>query len=81
MGIGGYRDTPFDIVIFSIWTDPQESERHIQWGRDFGAAMRPFAQGMYVNELGVEGEDRVREAYNSQSYAPLVALRSRQRAS
>ena len=38
--------------------------------------MRPFAKGVYVNELGVEGADRVREAYNSQSYARLVALKN-----
>jgi FAD/FMN-containing dehydrogenase len=72
----GYRGTAYDIVIFSIWTDPRESERHIQWRQDFGVAMRIFSQGVYVNELGVEGEDRVREAYNSRSYARLVALKN-----
>jgi hypothetical protein len=36
--------------------------------------MRPFSRGVYVNELGVEGQERVRAAYNPQSYARLVAL-------
>jgi FAD/FMN-containing dehydrogenase len=73
----GYRDTPFDIVIFSIWTDPREDERHMQWGRVFGAAMQTFARGVYVNELGLEGQERVRAAYNPRSYARLVALKNR----
>jgi FAD/FMN-containing dehydrogenase len=73
----GHRDTPFDVIVFSIWTDPQEAERHLQWGRDFGAAMRPFSRGVYVNEMGVEGEERVRAAYNPQSYARLVALKTK----
>jgi FAD/FMN-containing dehydrogenase len=72
----GHRDTPFDIVIFSIWTDAREDDRHLQWGRAFGAAMRPFSRGVYVNELGVEGQARVRAAYNPQSYDRLVALKN-----
>ena len=72
----GHRGTPFDIVIFSIWTDAREDDRHLQWGRAFGAAMRPFSRGVYVNELGVEGQARVRAAYNPQSYARLVALKN-----
>jgi hypothetical protein len=71
----GNRTAPFDIIVFSIWTDPAESERHMRWGRDFGAAMRPFSRGVYVNEMGIEGEERVRAAYNPASYARLVALK------
>jgi FAD/FMN-containing dehydrogenase len=73
----GHRDTPFDVIVFSIWEDPAEAERHLQWGRDFGAAVRPFSRGVYVNEMGVEGEERVRAAYNPQSYARLVGLKTR----
>ncbi len=72
----GHRDAPFDYVIYSFWDDPQESERHIKWTRDFGAAMQPFSVGVYVNELGAEGEDRVRAAYSRQSYERLVALKN-----
>jgi hypothetical protein len=71
----GHRDTPFDVIVFSIWTDPQEAERHLRWGRDFGAAMRPFSRGVYVNEMGAEGEERVGAAYNPQTYARLAALK------
>jgi FAD/FMN-containing dehydrogenase len=37
--------------------------------------MKPFAmRGVYVNNLGDEGEDRIREAYGS-SYDRLAALK------
>jgi FAD/FMN-containing dehydrogenase len=72
-----YRDAGYDYVVYSIWADPSESERHIRWTREFGAAMQPFSTGVYVNELGNEGEDRVRAAYGNQTYQRLVALKNR----
>ena len=66
----------FSVVVFAIWTDPDEAERHLGWGRAFGAAMRPFSRGVYVNEMGAEGEERVRAAYNPASYERLVALKT-----
>ena len=39
--------------------------------------MRPFSTGVYVNEMGMEGEERVRAAYNPASYERLVALKNR----
>jgi hypothetical protein len=38
--------------------------------------MRPFsAGGVYVNFLGQEGSDRVREAYGVEKFERLVALK------
>jgi hypothetical protein len=73
----GHRDTAFDIQIFGAWADPMEHDRHVAWVRDFSAALRPFAHGVYVNELGNEGEDRVREAYNPITYERLVAIKTK----
>jgi FAD/FMN-containing dehydrogenase len=39
--------------------------------------MQPYATGVYVNNLGVEGSDRVRAAYAPATYARLVALKDR----
>ena len=44
-------------------------------GADFAAAMAPYATGVYVNNLGVEGADRVRAAYAPATYERLVALK------
>jgi FAD/FMN-containing dehydrogenase len=72
-----YRDAPFDYVIYTMWEDLQESERNIRWTRDFAAAMQPFSAGVYVNEIGNDGEDRVREAYKPETYERLVALKKK----
>lgn len=71
-----HRHTMFDFAIDSVWTDPCESELHIRWTNDFWTAMRTFSTGVYVNELGDEGEERVREAYNPVTYRRLVALKN-----
>jgi FAD/FMN-containing dehydrogenase len=58
------RDAAYDCFPVSIWTDPAGDEAYIAWGREMYAAMRSFATGgVYVNNLGDEGEDRVKAAY------------------
>jgi FAD/FMN-containing dehydrogenase len=40
------------------------------------AALAPYASGVYVNFLGDEGEERIREAYPPATYERLVALKN-----
>ena len=40
-------------------------------------ALQPYADGVYVNFLAEEGEQRVHEAYTSATYARLAALKNR----
>jgi hypothetical protein len=64
--------------IVTKWEGSRESERHMQWTRDFEAAMRPHSTGgVYVNFLGEEGADRVKAAYGPAKYARLAALKSK----
>lgn len=72
-----FRDVAYDYIIFSMWDDPAESERHIAWTREFAAAMERFSVGVYVNEMMNEGEARVRAAYKPATYDRLVALKNR----
>jgi FAD/FMN-containing dehydrogenase len=73
-----HRDASCVLNIVTKWKDPRESEKHIQWTRDFEAAMRPYSTGgVYVNFLGEEGEDRVRAAYGPAKYARLAALKNK----
>jgi hypothetical protein len=71
------RAAQFSLVITSIWSHGDESDRHIPWTREFFAAMQPFvAEGVYVNYVGHdEGEERVRAAYGRTKYERLVALK------
>jgi FAD/FMN-containing dehydrogenase len=71
----GHRDAVFDFAILTVWRDPAEDAQHVTWARDFFAAMQPYATGVYVNNLGVEGADRVRAAYAPATYERLVALK------
>jgi hypothetical protein len=53
-----------------------ESDRHIQWVRDTSEAAQPFTSGrVYVNVLGVEGDERVRKAYGV-NYDRLLSLKN-----
>src|SRR5829696_365195 len=71
-----HRDVHHDFLILSQWTDPADAERHIAWTREFFEAMHPFTErAVYVNGLGVEGEDRVREAYGA-NYPRLAAVKA-----
>jgi FAD/FMN-containing dehydrogenase len=74
-----HRDAAFAMNIQASWLDPQESDEHIRWTRDFWEAMQPFSTGgVYVNFLSEdEGEDRVRAAYGATKYERLVALKNK----
>jgi FAD/FMN-containing dehydrogenase len=65
------------MVINAVWTeDDLEGERHVAWARDFFSAMRPHAGGrVYINFLGDEGVDRVRQAYGDRQYQRLAELK------
>ena len=59
--------------------DPEESDTHIRWTREFWKGMQAFsAGGVWVDFLSEdEGEDRVRAAYDSAIYERLVALKNK----
>jgi FAD/FMN-containing dehydrogenase len=77
-GAFAHRDAPAVLNINARWTDPAESERHIEWTRGLWSAMQPWSTGgVYVNFLGDEGRDRVRAAYGEETYARLVTLKDR----
>ncbi|HEX7309774.1 MAG TPA: FAD-binding oxidoreductase [Gaiellaceae bacterium] len=71
------RDAAFNVNINAVWTeDDPEPDRHIAWARDFFDAMQPHARDrVYVNFLGDEGADRVRQAYGTEKYDRLVELK------
>ena len=50
-----------------------EEER--EWVRGFWSALEPWHEGVYVNFLGDEGPERVRQAYGPEKYDRLQALK------
>jgi FAD/FMN-containing dehydrogenase len=71
------RGAAHHVNICAVWTeDDPEAERHVAWARDFFSAMQPHAgERVYLNFLGDEGADRVRQAYGERQYDRLAALK------
>ncbi|MGH2931241.1 MAG: FAD-binding oxidoreductase [Gaiellaceae bacterium] len=71
------RDAAHNVNINAVWTeDDPEGERHVAWAREFFSAMQPQAgEHVYVNFLGDEGADRVRQAYGERQYERLAELK------
>jgi hypothetical protein len=71
------RDALYDCFPISIWDHPDDDASNIRWARDLWSALRPFSTGgVYANNLGDEGEDRVKAAFG-ENYARLVALKAK----
>jgi FAD/FMN-containing dehydrogenase len=69
------RRAAYDSFPVSIWSDPAADEANIAWAREMYAVLRPFAmEGVYVNNLGDEGHDRVKAAYG-ENYDRLLTLK------
>jgi FAD/FMN-containing dehydrogenase len=75
----GHRDAAYVLEILAKWATPDEdASAHIAWADAFFEAMRPFsADGSYVNFLGDEGPERVREAYSVAGFARLTEVKRR----
>ena len=72
-----HRDMAYELIILSAWNGPSDSEKNIRWTDDFleafGAELPP---AVYVNDLGDEGETRIRDAYGG-NYKRLAALKNK----
>jgi FAD/FMN-containing dehydrogenase len=71
----GHRGAGFDFTILTVWNDPAEDAGHMAWARNFFTAIEPHSTGVYVNNLGSEGADRVEAAYAPETYRRLVELK------
>jgi FAD/FMN-containing dehydrogenase len=72
------RAAGFDININAVWLPEEaaEAETHAGWARSLFDRVEPHARGVYVNFLGDEGEDRVRDAYGAEKYGRLRGLKA-----
>jgi len=72
-----HRFDHYNFSGFCIWADRSETDANLRWVEEFWLAMRPYLSGRaYVNYLGQEGAERVREGYGP-NYARLAALKSK----
>ncbi|MQA82255.1 MAG: FAD-binding protein [Streptosporangiales bacterium] len=72
----GHRDTLFEFVTAASWADPADDEARMAATRRAAAAMAPWADGVYVNILGDDGQDGVERAYPPAKLARLTSLKT-----
>jgi FAD/FMN-containing dehydrogenase len=71
-----HRDKP--LMCTAVAAAPVEAlAQHQEWTAAFGRAMRPYAEGVYVNFLEDEGAARLRDAYPAATMERLARLKSR----
>lgn len=72
------RGAAYSLVISSGWENPDETDTHVAWVREFWNEIQPFSTGgVYVNFMSHdEGQDRVIAAYGREKYERLVDLKN-----
>jgi FAD/FMN-containing dehydrogenase len=71
-----HRHDQWEVQILSQWLDPADDEVNIGWARECYAALEPHLErAVYVNMLGGDETDRVREAYGA-NYERLAAIKA-----
>jgi hypothetical protein len=68
------REVGFEMDLMARWTSPAERPGGEAWVRALREALKPYAHGAYVNQLGETSEELVRQAYGV-NYARLVKLK------
>jgi hypothetical protein len=68
------RQAGYEIDMAGTWSTPNEKTAAVQWVQSTRDNLRPFASGVYVNQLGETSDELVRLAYG-QNYARLVEIK------
>ena len=71
------RKAAFTYNIGACTETSEGFEEEREWVRSFWSALEPWHQGVYMNFLGDEGADRVRQAYGPEKYDRLQALKQK----
>jgi FAD/FMN-containing dehydrogenase len=72
-----FRQSGYYVWTQTFWQDDSARQSSIDWVDRSWEVLRPsFAPGLYVNQLGDEGKERVRAAYGD-NYHRLVALKNK----
>lgn len=72
-----HRSRRVMVNVAAVYEHPEDAAVHEAWVRGLAAALRGGEPGVYVNFLGDEGEERIREAYPEPTWAQLVEIKSR----
>ncbi|MGH2953692.1 MAG: FAD-binding oxidoreductase [Solirubrobacterales bacterium] len=72
-----YRRAPWAVHPLGLWEEPADDERAIAWARGTVEDVRQFGiEGVYLNFIPDEGEDRVVAGYGAENYDRLAAVKA-----
>jgi FAD/FMN-containing dehydrogenase len=72
----GQRSAEWNVHYLSMWPDPADTPKNIEFTRNIAGAMKPWSTGRaYLNFIGEEGTDRVAAAFGPEKYARLQTLK------
>ncbi|MGH2792925.1 MAG: FAD-binding oxidoreductase [Actinomycetota bacterium] len=70
------RDTSWVTHPFALWLDATDDDFWINWARSFNKDMKTYSSdGVYLNFIGNEGQDRIIAAYGKENYDRLAQLK------
>jgi FAD/FMN-containing dehydrogenase len=70
------RQPGYEVDITGVWSAPAEKADAVRWVQATRDNLRPFAHGVYVNQLGDTSDELVRTAYGP-NYARLVEIKKK----
>jgi len=72
-----HRQHSWNLIAWSVWSDPADTEKNIRWTRNCWEAMTPFlVPGSYVNYVSDEGDAFAQAAYGP-NYDRLALLKNK----
>lgn len=70
------RKTQWVTHPFAVWPDAADDDFWIGWARGFNKDMKSYSsEGVYLNFIGNEGQDRIVAAYGKENYERLAELK------
>ena len=72
-----HRDRHLMINVAALFADPAERTTHEAWVQGLSAGLADGRPGAYVNFLGDDGAERIREAYPGPTWDRLVEVKRR----
>ena len=74
----GARDAKFNLHFLSMWPDPADTERNIDYTKRLAGALKPWSTGnVYLNFLGDEGLGRVEAGFGAEKFARLRQIKAK----
>lgn len=70
------RQRGYEMDFMARWSAPAKKTNAVQWAKALRDDLKPFARGVYVNQLGETSEELVRAGYGS-NYARLAEVKKK----